>query len=245
MYHPAQSGPRPAGPAGVLLRTRILSESRLDDLVDLFAAALSEDGITGHYCARRSADGLVPLFGDSPRLLKRDRLAALVPDDVGSAQARGVMVDGVLGERFAVALAPPLEAMHETAVARVRGYCALYAARGDVLREKAVDIATPCGLTICERFILGRLLVGDAVVDIAAQLDRSVAATNSHIDDAMKTLEMADRREAIALAARRGWLLTTISDFPPLSSDNSGYYSGIARGSEFGVTGRASSGNKE
>lgn len=206
------------------LRARILIESRLDDLVSLFAAALTEDGISGHYCGRRDEPGLVPLFGDSPRLMGDANVAPLAPAARFGKASRVVDVDGAWGEQFTIMLTPPMHALDKAAIARVRGYCVLYAARGEMLREKEADVMTACGLSLYERFILGRILVGDSLLDIALKLDRSVGVIDLHIADAMKALGMTDRRMAISLAARRGWLLTTMSDFPPLSSENIDYY---------------------
>lgn len=184
------------------LRQRVLVENDLGRLTDLFAAALAEEGVAGHFAVEDGAEGMRPLFGDSPWL---------VGDS--SVPAWEMPLRGALGERTTLLLAVPERLIDQGAMARIRGYAALYVGRARVLHEKASDIETACALTLCERLILGRMLLGEPLVDIAARIGRSVAAIASHVEDAVSKLGVADRQAAIALAARRGWLLTMVNEF--------------------------------
>lgn len=213
--------------ATAALRLHVLTEPDLGRLTGRFAAALGEHGIEGHYCARRGESGQVtPLFGDSPWLLGAgDALPALDGGENSDAAACSIAIDCALEEPVAMVVSRPAAPLDRAMVARVRGYATLYVGRGLTLHAKAAGPVTACGLSICERFILGRLLVGDSVIDIAERLERPVATIMVEIADAVATLGAADRAGAIALAARRGWLVTTVSDFPALSRENMGYYS--------------------
>lgn len=213
--------------ATAALRLHVLTESDLDRLTDRFAAALSEHGIEGHYCARRGESGRVtPLFGDSPWLLgASDALPSLDGGGDGDAPACSIAIDCALEDPVEMLVTRPAAPLDRAMIARVRGYAALYVGRGVILHAKDAGPATACGLSLCERFILGRLLIGDSVIDIAQRLERPVATIMVEIADAVGTLGVADRAAAIALAARRGWLVTTVNDFPALSRENMGYYS--------------------
>lgn len=205
------------------LRRGVLGEHDLDRLIALFAAAIAEHGIDGHFCAARDDRGqLSPLFGDSPGLLAAAPVAGDLTDGLG---ASALPIRGAAGERYLMMLAPAARPLDDQAAARIRGYATLYAARGATLHEKSSGPLTACGLSLCERFILGRLLVGDSILDIALGLDRSPAAIESHIADAIAALGVADQPAAVALAARQGWLLTTVNHFSALSPRNSVYYS--------------------
>lgn len=213
----------PAISAVEALRIAVVGEHDLERLTGFFAATIAEHGISGHFCAGRDDGGqLSPLFGDSPWLFAEDRFE----DDLAEAHGPcALAIRGALGDNFLVALAPPARRLDDRTAARVRGFASLYVARGAVLHEKRADPTTSCGLSLCERVVLGRLLAGDSVLDIALRLDRSPAAIESHIADAMATLGTTDRADAIAFAARRGWLLTMVNDFSALSPRNNGYYS--------------------
>lgn len=209
------------------LRLHVLTETDLDRLTDRFAGALGEHGIAGHYCARRGESGrVVPLFGDSPALFGAEEarpFAGAVP--AGPDGACAMTIEGAPADPFEMRFSGPAEALDKAAVARLRGYATLYVARAVILQAKLSGPVTASGLTLCERFILGRILVGDKVIDIAGRLGQPVPTVLAEIADAMATLGVEDRADAVALAARRGWLVTTLSDFPSLSRENKGYYS--------------------
>lgn len=213
--------------ATAALRLHVLTETDLGRLTDRFAAALSEHGIDGHYCARGGESGRVtPLFGDSPGLLSADDvLPSLDGGENVDAAACSIAIDCALEAPVEMVVSRPVAPLDPAMIARVRGYATLYVGRGLILHAKAAGPVTACGLSLCERFILGRLLVGDSVIDIAERLERPVATIMVEIADAVATLGAADRAGAIALAARRGWLVTTVNDFPALSRENIGYYS--------------------
>ncbi|WP_168694265.1 hypothetical protein [Sphingomonas flavalba] len=204
--HAAVGGSPPSGYSR--LRTAVITENSLEALVGAFAAALREDGIAGHVCARVGVDdGLAEaLFGDMPELILLNDDADIACDD-----------DGLI---LRLSARPSAAAR-----ARVRGYAVLYAARGVELHAIASQPATACGLTTRQRFILGRLLLGDCPDEIAAASGASVAGIRDAMRRAAAILGAETHQQAVAIAARRGLLLTTETGFPALSPRNIGYYS--------------------
>ena len=173
----------------------------LAELTDHFAAVLAEEGVGGHFVIDDAGAADQPLFGDSPALIA-DR----------GAPAWEIRVKGALGEEATILLAVPERLIDDATMARLRGFAALYVGRGLALHEKASDLATGCPLTLCERLILGRLLLGEPLADVAARVGRSIGAVRSHVADAAAKLGADDRNAAVALAARRGWLLTMVNE---------------------------------
>ncbi|WP_414901847.1 hypothetical protein ACMT1E_01720 [Sphingomonas flavalba] len=202
--HAAAGGPPPS--AYPRLRTAVIIENSLETLVGAFAEALREDGIAGHVCARVGDGAAQALFGDMPELVLLNDNTDVACDD-----------DGLI-----VRLSAPPSA---EARARVRGYAVLYAARGVELHAIASQPATACGLTVRQRFILGRLLLGDCPDEIAAASGASVAAIRDATRRAAAILGAKNQQDAVAIAARRGLLLTTETRFPALSPRNIAYYS--------------------
>jgi DNA-binding CsgD family transcriptional regulator len=184
-------------PATTRLRGGLLVAPDAETLVELFADALSEHGISGHFCLRRIGDTYGLLLGDRPELIGREQ-ERLVIDNHGSFVAQTRML-----------LAPPLKPLSPEQMTRIRGYAELYAARAVALQELADDVQTECGLSLRERFVLGRRLAGLAPVDIALESDLSVATVGAAIDSAIDRLGVSTLPEAISLAARRGWLAVT------------------------------------
>lgn len=188
------------------LRAMVLTAPQLEPLVEAFAAVLAADGIEGHICARIEGGNVEAIFGDSPELVNR-------------ADCHDVY-RGEGGVVLRLARRPGPEA-----AARVRGYAVLYVARGLELARRAEEVAGASGLSVYDRFILGRILVGDRLVDIAAKLDRSVASVRESITLARVALDAKSPQQAVATAARRGLLLSTIPDFDALSHGKIDYYS--------------------
>lgn len=197
---------RSAEDARARLRATVLTAPQLEPLVEAFAGALAADGIEGHVCARIGGATIEAIFGDSPELVNRAD---------GHDVYRG---EGGVVLRLARRPGPE-------AAARVRGYAVLYVARGLELARRAGEVADASGLSIYDRFILGRILVGDQFVDIAAKLDRSVASVRESVALASVALGAKSPQEAVATAARRGLLLSTIPDFDALSHGKIDYYS--------------------
>jgi DNA-binding CsgD family transcriptional regulator len=183
-------------PATARLRAGLLIAPDTESLVELFAGALAEHGISGHFCLARSGDALVPVAGDMPSLMTK-------------ADCLSVDLDASVLPGARVLLAGPGRPLDRDQLARVRGYAQLFAARVLALQELADDIETDCGLTLRERFVLGRRLAGFAPVDIAAEAELTVATVAEAMDSAIGKLGAASLGEAIALAARRGWLAVT------------------------------------
>lgn len=156
---------------------------------------LGGSGIPGHLC---TASGAV--FGDCPQLL--------------SSGARKLTLSLELG---VLMLARPSRTLSRNDLTRVRGYGGLYLAQWALLQERAGDVATASGLTLHERYVLGRRLAGLAPVDIARECGLSVQTVSASLDAGVALLGGTER-EAIALAARRGWLLENLCN--PLFSQS-------------------------
>lgn len=183
-------------PATARLRGGLLIASDVSSLVELFAGALAEHGIAGHFCLAKSGDALTPLAGDMPEL-------------IASHPHFAVDLDGGVLASARVLLARPNQPLSREQSARVRGYAQLFAARALALQELADDVDTECGLTIRERYVLGRRLAGLAPLDIAEEAHLSIQTVSQAIDDAIEKLGASGLGDAIALAARRGWLAVT------------------------------------
>ena len=198
MFRPLQTSARRGNPfpATARLRAEILIAPDAERLVTLFADALAEYGIGGHFCLRKSGVSLTPLLGDAPQLIAAPHRFFVDSDDMHFAGAR-------------VLLANPDRPLSREESARVRGYAQLYAARALALQELGDDVQTDCGLSLRERYVLGRRLAGLPPVDIALESGISVQTVSSAIDSAVARLGCQSQAEAIAIAARRGWLAVT------------------------------------
>ena len=179
-------------PATARLRAQLFLAQDVDALVSLFAAALAEHGIAGHFHLSMRGAVAVPMAGDAPEL---------VLEPAGSTI--------VVGDGVRIVMAAPASPLSPAAAARVRGYAELVGAQIAALREWADDVETACGLSLRERYVLGRRLAGLAPVDIAIEAGLSVQTVSRTIDDATAAMGVTTPAEAIALAARRGWLAVT------------------------------------
>jgi len=195
-----------ASPA-VRLRTAVIMENDLDRLSSLFAELLAEHHVPGHFCVRHGEAGMLPLFGDRPAL-------------AAAAGAVGIGCGHAPGGACTMLLDSGVEALDEKALATIRGYAALVAARGALLAMKQATVPTACPLSLEQRTILARLLCGTAEIDIAAELDLPVALVSALADDACRSLGKHDRTETIAAAARQGWLVMSVNPFYTLSLRN-------------------------
>jgi DNA-binding CsgD family transcriptional regulator len=198
-------------PATTRLRGGLLVAPDAETLVELFADALSEHGIAGHFCLRRVGSTYAPLLGDEPLLIGREA-DCLVIDSEASLVAQTRMLLGA-----------PARPLSREQMARIRGYAELYAARAVALQELSDDVQTECGLSLRERFVLGRRLAGLAPVDIALESELSVATVSAAVDSAIERLGARSLSEAISFAARRGWLAVTSLQNCSSSSQNSTY----------------------
>ena len=183
-------------PATARLRAGLLISFDTESLVELFSGALAEHGIDGHFCLGRFGDKLVPVAGDMPCL-------------VNSKDVLRVDVDASAWPGAVTLLARPERPLTKEQSARVRGYAQLFAGRVMALQELADDVDTECGLTLRERYVLGRRLAGLAPLDIAREAKLSVATIGEALDKAIDKLGAPNLGAAIALAARRGWLAVT------------------------------------
>lgn len=191
------SPPAPHRPATARLRAEIFLVASSEALVTLFAEALLEHGVQGHFCVSGRGGRLVPILGDAPELISAENAAITI--SIGGSEL----------PQLRVLLRRPDRSLSPDELTRVRGYAQLYAAQALVLREQADDVETGCGLSLRQRYVLGRRLVGLAPVDIAAESGLSVASVSAALDRAAERLGTPDSASAIALAARRGWLAVT------------------------------------
>jgi DNA-binding CsgD family transcriptional regulator len=192
---PTRSGSDPL-PATTRLRAGILLAADGEELVALFAGALAEHGITGHFCVHAVGGRLAPILGDHPGLV------------AGLPGCLDIAVGGAF--KYArVLLAPPEQPLNREAYARIKGYAELFAARALALQEMADDVDTNCGLSLRERYVLGRRLAGLAPVDIALETGLSMETIAAASDSAVARLNADNVAGAIAVAARRGWLAVT------------------------------------
>ncbi len=184
-------------PATSRLRAEMLIAPDAEALVSMFTHALAEHGIHGHFCLRKSGMGFTPLVGDTPELIRDEAECTVVDSD-----------DDFLGGTRML-LAPADQPLTPDQLTRLRGYAHLFAARAVALQELSDDVETECGLSLRERYVLGRRLAGLAPVDIAIEADLSVATIGAAIDSAIERLGVTSLSAAISLAARRGWLAVT------------------------------------
>lgn len=204
----ARSDAAPDLPATARLRAGLLIAGDSETLLTLFADALAEHGIAGHFCVSGRGRELTPVLGDAPDLIGRE--------------SEGLVVESrELGVR--VILEAPERPLAADALTRIRGYAELYAARALALRETADDVETGCGLTLRERYVLGRRLAGLAPIDIACESGLSVETVSAAMDGAVSRLGTLDLTSAISLAARRGWLAVTNLENCCSSSENLTY----------------------
>lgn len=197
-----------AGAAPVLAGARLLTASDLETLTGHLADSLAADGVTGHFCIRADAAGDQPLFGDAPELfrLRADPNTPRIGDALGGPT------------RLDLLLRAPAVPLSRAAAARVEGYAQLALARAMLLHEKAADVPTGCPLSLRQRVILGRALAGEPLVRTAESLEIRPETARDHLADAIAALGAADRLSAIALAARRGWLLVSQPQNPASNS---------------------------
>lgn len=198
-------------PATARLRAELLIAPDAEALVAMFAQALAEHGVHGHFCLRQAGAGYAPLVGDTPDLI-RGEADCIVVDTAGSFPA---------GTR--VLLAPPSAPLSPAQLTRLRGYAQLFAARALALQELADDVETDCGLSLRERYVLGRRLAGLAPVDIAIEAELSVATVAAAIESAIERIGARTLAEATSIAARRGWLAVTSLQNCSLSRHNLTY----------------------
>lgn len=184
-------------PATARLRAGLLIAPNAETLVSLFAGALAEHGIVGHFCLRKAGAGYTPLMGDRPELIQQAEHCLRIDTDDSFMSGMRVL------------LAAPSRRLPREHVVRIRGYAELFAARALALQELADDVNTECGLSLRERFVLGRRLAGLAPVDIAIEAKISIATVDAAIESAIAKMGVDTLPEAISMAARHGWLAVT------------------------------------
>lgn len=162
----------------------------LDELTAAYAALIARDGFGWHVLSERGAVGVTPLCG------------------VGTPGPGGyeIAVRSWDGARRFVTLGGRAASVGRSLAARLAGTAELYATFGVAMLQRESDVATSVGLGLAERQCLAQLLLGHGEGEIAAKLGIDPLAVAEHVRTATRTLGVATRAEAIALAARRGWL---------------------------------------
>lgn len=178
------------------------SAKDLGALVDVFAAMITDLGFTSHFCVEIDEDGRpAPLFGDTDS----------IPEWRG-ARRPGRRNDFVLrvqswhGRETWLCLGGRDVALDVATRAKIQGWAEVYASFATALLERARDIPTGAGLGLAQRQCLAQLLLGRRDDEVADMLGLTPLAVRGHVEGAMAFLGVDSRAEAIALAARRGWL---------------------------------------
>lgn len=199
-------------------------ERSLQRLIDLFEDMIRSEKALEHECSRLALGWYaVPLFGTAPAHAERlrahltdgpssdisERPALIPPLKTGEPALLSFPVSLGLGDPLVVSIGMPA---NETAQidrqqrARLNGLATIYAMRAVPLWEIEEDIETASPLTLRQRIVLAMVLSGHTHIEIARHLNCSLRTVATHVENAVERLKAADEADAIALAARRGWL---------------------------------------
>lgn len=166
----------------------------LPQMVDLFAATVAPRGFTHHLCVIEDEwNGTQILFGDTTRIDADGH--HIVHAEAWGGQPVQIWLGGRTDKR-----------VDRDEHAALQGLAQVYVTLGMALLEQARDLPTECGLGIEQRRCLAALLTGMNDGDIAETTGLSPLAVRGHIENACRLLGASTRVEAIAIAARRGWL---------------------------------------
>ena len=199
-------------------------ERSLQRLIDLFQDTIRSEKAVDHQCSRLALGWYaVPLFGTAPAHSERLRaqIAAAPSTDIsehpslipalktGEPALLSFPVSLGLGDPLIVTLGMPANEaaqIDRRQRSRLNGLATIYAMRAVPLWEIEEDIETASPLTLRQRIVLAMVLSGHSHIEIARHLDSSLRTVATHLDNAVERLKAADEADAIALAARRGWL---------------------------------------
>lgn len=200
---------------------RASEERRLDRLIALFQGAIAAHGATAHHCFRLVLDRhAIALFGNAP--LHAPALSAAAartglaerPERLAADRNRGVtlltfpvilpMIEPLI---VAVAMDDSAAiAIDRSKASYLNGLSTIYAMKAMPLWEIEEDVDTIAPISLKERLALALLLSGHAHAEIAQRLQCTPQAVALHMANARRKLAVADEAEAVAIAARRGWL---------------------------------------
>ena len=179
-----------------------------------FAGAIAAEGYDTHCCLRASPDAAPEiLFGDARSLsgaarhLVDESPEYPVPFAAGGHHDLLVPVQCWQADALFVLVAGRPDSPDRATIARVHGLAEVLATYGYSLFERQQDIATGAGLGLVQRRCLALILTGHRDVDIARLLDLTPLAVEGHLAQAMILLDADIRAQAVAIAARRGWLV--------------------------------------
>ena len=201
----------PAAPATMAdLHAYAQRAETLEQLGALFAASIARSGFTTHFCFEISAGGTIaPLFGDASAL-PIGAISANGPKSVAShAVRRGNLLLPVQSwhdSDLFVGLGGRRAPVESALRASLLGRAEVFATFGLALLERESDIPTGIGLGLAQRQCLAHLLMGRRDPEIAESLGLTPLAVRGHIDHAITLMGVQSRVEAVAFAARRGWL---------------------------------------
>lgn len=188
-------------------------------MVDMLSAALERAGFSVCGTALTAAEAVARARAERPDIVVMDEL--LGPDDRGTDAARAikianpnvkVIIFSAMGERVApraldagcegiVSKVAPLEELLQT-MRRVLQGETVYA---DLDPETVVTPARP-PLTKRELEVLRWLARGASSREIAGELHISVSTLRVHVQRIMEKMGTHSRLEAVAMAAREGWI---------------------------------------
>lgn len=199
-------------------------ERSLQRLIDLFQDTIRSEQALEHHCCRLALGWYaVPLFGTAPDHAERLQAhikAGLSPDiaerpaliPAGKGEDTALIYFPVslgLGDPVLVTLGLPADQaaqIDRQQRARLNGLATIYAMRALPLWEIEEDIETASPLTLRQRIVLAMVLSGHTHIEIASHLRCALRTVDAHLENAIERLKAADEADAIALAARRGWL---------------------------------------
>lgn len=204
--------PAVAAPAPRTMADFHMAASRTDEisaLTAMFADMIAAMGITSHGCLAIVDDEAELRFGDAQAL--PHALHARLADTplYAPRQEAGLVIIPVESwheEDLYLCLFGRSEALGAADLARLHGWCEVYATYASALVERAADVPTASGLGLVQRQCLAQFLFGRSDIEIGDCLHLSPLAVRGHMEDAVSQLGAANRAEAVSLAARRGWL---------------------------------------
>lgn len=192
----------------------------LPSLSDMFARMVSADGVESHACFTLGKGGAPELlFGDASALTGAALRIALECVRANARFADRSDICGSLilrtehwhGMPLFVHLAGGVRTLARERRARLQGLTEVYSTFGIALLERESDVPTSVGLGLHQRHALALLLGGKHDHEIAEILEITPLALRGLLDSALDTIGVDTRAEAIAFAARRGWLASLVN----------------------------------
>ena len=197
-------------------------EDSLGRLTDLFTKNIKSMHARNHLCPRLVVGKYAaPLFGNCSEhaeeisyLFKSNQYdyrknIVIYTNKNNYDMIIGFMIDLPLGDPLILSIGYNrhiYEAIDIDTRSKLAAIATIYAMKALPLWEIEEDLETASPLTLMERTVLAMILTGLSRFEIAHWLDRSVAAVTRHIGNAIEKVGGRDEAEAVAIAARHGWL---------------------------------------